>query len=149
MTYQLDGSRRLILTDDAWSLLRSVNRRGNEIVWTPDQVTWGVEDRWEMPKEVDGHKIEDCDGITLWKMHELMNAGVPPTPLLFTVCRDETGEGHAILCVSTNRGDFILDNRYPDVISYDRVKADGYKILYRSSVGGSLTDLWDAIKENR
>jgi predicted transglutaminase-like cysteine proteinase len=106
-----------------------------------------VKERWAFPKEMGDSKFEDCDGITLWKMHELMKRGFPADPLLFTVCHTENGSGHAILCVSTDRGDFILDNRYNGVKSYDEIRRAGYKILFRSSVGGSLTHLWDRINE--
>jgi predicted transglutaminase-like cysteine proteinase len=149
MNHQLDARRRLVLTKEAWSLIRSINRQGNEIVWTSDKENWGVEERWELPKQVGGKKFEDCDGITLYKMHQLLKAGVPAAPLLFTICLTEFGEGHAVLCITTDRGDFILDNRFPDVKSYDEIRAAGYKVLYRSSVGGKLTDIWEKIKELR
>lgn len=147
--YKLNGQRKLILTKEGWALLRNVNRQGNLIEWTPDEQTWGVEERWELPKEVGGRMLEDCDGITLWKMHQLMKAGVPGAPLLFTICLDENKQGHAVLCVATDRGDFILDNRFDDVQTYDQIRNHGYKVLYRSSVGGKLNDVWDKIKELR
>jgi predicted transglutaminase-like cysteine proteinase len=75
--------------------------------------------------------------------------GIPGAPLLFTICRDEEGNGHAVLCVATDRGDFILDSRFEDVQSYDQIKREGYQILYRSTVGGKLNDVWERIKELR
>jgi predicted transglutaminase-like cysteine proteinase len=149
MKHQLDAGRRLVLTQENWSLLRSINRRGNQIEWTSDEENWGVNERWELPKEVGGRKLEDCDGITLWKMHELMKLGVPASPLLFTICMTEANEGHAVLCVVTDRGDFILDNRFDEVKTYDQIKAFGYRVLYRSTVGGKLNDVWSKIKELR
>ena len=147
MPYQVDGNRRLILDPVGYAAIRRINQKGNRIVWTPDQTTWGVEERWEFPKTVNGRQFEDCDGITLWKMDAMIKEGIPATALLFCVCRAETGEGHAVLCVTTDRGDFICDNRFPDVKSYDDLKAYGYTFLYRSSIGSSLKDVWDKIQE--
>lgn len=149
MTHDLTADRRLRLTQAAWSSLRRINDQGNKIVWTPDQTVWGVIERWEFPKDLGHKKVEDCDGITLWKMDQLMKAGFPPDPLLFTICFTETDEGHAVLCVTTDRGDFILDNRYDDVKSYDELREIGYRFVYRSQIGGKLTDLWDRIRDNR
>ena len=40
-----------------------------------------------------------------------MLRGWPESKLLITVVRDENNEGHAVLTVRTDEGDFILDNR--------------------------------------
>lgn len=147
--YDLTADRRLHLTAAAWNTIRTINHKGNEIVWTEDKTVWGEIERWEFPKDLGDKKVEDCDGITLWKMNQLLKSGFPADPLLFTICYTETGEGHAVLCISTDRGDFVLDNRYQDVLAYEELKEIGYKFLYRSQIGGKLTDLWDKIKETR
>jgi len=41
----------------------------------------------------------------------LLEAGWPRQALLITVVRDKRGDGHAVLTVTTDRGDFILDNQ--------------------------------------
>lgn len=144
-----DANNRLVLTHKAWADLRRINREGNEIVWTADEENWGVIEKWEFPRQMRGKLLEDCDGITLWKMNALLQAGFPNTALLFTICFTETDEGHAVLCVTTDRGDFICDNRYSDVKSYDDLRADGYRFMYRSSIGGKLEGVWDKIAEIR
>lgn len=147
--HDLTSDGRLKLTQAAWAALRNINNQGNKIVWTSDMTVWGVIERWEFPKDLGSRLVEDCDGITLWKMDQLLKAGFPASPLLFTICFTETDEGHAVLCVTTDRGDYILDNRYPDVKSYDELNKIGYRFLYRSQIGGKLTGLWDKIKEHR
>lgn len=149
MSHELTGDRRLKLTAAAWAAIRNVNDQGNKIVWTSDKQVWGEIERWEFPKDLGNKKVEDCDGITLWKLDQLLKQGFPADPLLFTICYTETGEGHAVLCITTDRGDFLLDNRYQDVMSYDQLKEIGYHFLYRSQIGGKLTDLWDKIEESR
>ena len=41
----------------------------------------------------------------------LIQAGWPRQALLITVVRDKKGEGHAVLTVKTDKGEFILDNQ--------------------------------------
>jgi len=40
-----------------------------------------------------------------------MQAGIPRSALLITVVRDEQGDGHAVLTLRTDRGDYVLDNK--------------------------------------
>jgi predicted transglutaminase-like cysteine proteinase len=139
--------KRMTLDQNTYKILCDVNADGNQIVWTPDTTVWGVVERWDFPRDVKGHLIEDCDGITLWKMDRLLKAGLPAECLLFTICICETGEVHAVLCVTTDRGDFILDNRQRTVMTYDQLLKIGYVFKYRSKIGGKLTDQWDKIKQ--
>ncbi|MEI9916274.1 MAG: transglutaminase-like cysteine peptidase [Methylovirgula sp.] len=59
-----------------------------------------------------------------------MDAGLPRQALLMTIVRDLDGEGHTILTVKTNRGEFILDNLRDDIRPWD---ATGYHFLKRQS----------------
>ncbi len=141
----LNRDGRLILDSTAWNAIKDVQKSGNaQIRWVSDQDTWGQQEKWAFPKETGRTSVEDCDGFTLWKMRELMRRGFPAGVLLFTICRTETGEGHAVLCVATDHGDYLLDNRYARVMSYDDMLRQGYKFLYRSK--GKLTGRWDKIK---
>jgi len=40
----------------------------------------------------------------------LIELGYPRGALLMTVVKEKNGDGHAILTVKTNRGEFVLDN---------------------------------------
>lgn len=143
----LNRAGRLVLDSEAWNTIKDVQKRGNDqIRWVSDKQVWGVDEKWTFPKDSGRHMIEDCDGFTLWKMRELMRRGLPASCLLFTIVRTETGEGHAILCVATDRGDYLLDNRYARVMSYDDLVREGYRFLYRSK-GGKLTGRWDKIRQ--
>jgi predicted transglutaminase-like cysteine proteinase len=49
---------------------------------------------------------------------------------LITVVLDEAGEGHAVLMVTTDKGDFVLDNRRSEVLRWSDTH---YKFLKRQS----------------
>ena len=46
----------------------------------------------------------------LEKRRDLMSKGISLTDLLITVVRKPDGEGHAVLTVRTDEGDYVLDN---------------------------------------
>ncbi len=78
---------------------------------------WGVVERWSYPDDGKG----DCEDYVLLKRRMLMQAGWPREALLITVVRDKKGEGHAVLTVKTDKGDFILDNQargYPALVGH-------------------------------
>lgn len=104
------------LDQETKRLLRRVNRRVNrDIAPMTDKDHWGVVDRWELPPDGMG----DCEDYQLLKRQKLVKAGLPRRALLMTVVTDETGEGHAVLTVRTDQGDFLLDNKSDDVKRWD------------------------------
>lgn len=138
----------LKLGDSEWQILKQVNTLVNTTVtWMSDQALWNEIEHWDFPKSVRGHDREDCDGFALQKMKVLIERGIAPGPLTIAVCFTEEGEGHAVLCVSTDRGDLILDSRYPKVKTYDELKAIGYKFIIRSVPGMPLNTPWETIVE--
>ena len=97
----------LVLTQETWRELIEINSRVNaEIVPQTDMETWGQEEYWAYPVNGAG----DCDDIVLEKRRQLIDRGFPVSNLLITVVFQPNGEGHAVLTVTTDRGDFILDN---------------------------------------
>ncbi|MGH6859192.1 MAG: transglutaminase-like cysteine peptidase [Phyllobacterium sp.] len=94
------------MTHDFWQLIVSVNSNDNQkIKPLTDLEIYGVEEYWDYPDTVG-----DCEDYVLLKRRDLMQAGVSPANLLITVVRKPDGEGHAVLTVRTDSGDFILDN---------------------------------------
>ncbi len=57
----------------------------------------------------------DCEDYVLLKRRILIEKGWPESTLLITVVRDENNEGHAVLTVRTDAGDFVLDNKQRNV----------------------------------
>ncbi|MEE7494689.1 transglutaminase-like cysteine peptidase [Methylobacterium oryzae] len=118
------------LTVAVWRTLQSVNRRVNaRIRPITDQAHWGVVDRWDFPDDGFG----DCEDYQLLKRRMLVERGLPRRALLMTVVIDETNEGHAVLTVRTDRGDFILDNKTDAIRSWRRT---GYNFIKRAGQSG-------------
>ncbi|HEX2136889.1 MAG TPA: transglutaminase-like cysteine peptidase [Microvirga sp.] len=119
------------LTPSTWRLIVAVNRRVNRTILSlPDRQHWGVEDRWDYP--ADG--VGDCEDIQIAKRKLLIEAGLPRRALRMTVVVDEKGEGHAVLMVRTQEGEFILDNRRDAVLPWHRT---GYVYVMREGDHGA------------
>jgi predicted transglutaminase-like cysteine proteinase len=115
------------LTQQVWSTINSVNKKVNsDISAITDQEHWGVVDQWSMP--VDGKG--DCEDFQLLKRKLLAEAGISRRAMRMTVVIDELGEGHAVLMVRTDKGDFILDNKTSSIVSWDQT---GYSFVKRES----------------
>ncbi|MDX2289548.1 MAG: transglutaminase-like cysteine peptidase [Hyphomicrobiaceae bacterium] len=91
--------------------LDDVNRLVNRTI-TPqtDQELYGTTEYWTLPTT-----SGDCEDYVLLKRQLLIARGWPASALLITVVRDEVGDGHAVLTARTSQGDFVLDNKLPDV----------------------------------
>lgn len=96
----------MVLTEAALAQLDAVNRQVNgAIVPATDSQTYGEPEVWAFPV-VAG----DCEDFVLLKRRLLAQAGWPLSDLLITMVFQSNGEGHAVLTVRTDRGDYILDN---------------------------------------
>ena len=125
------------LTANAMKDLDRVNRQVNAAVKPEtDMDHWGVVDRWDYPLDGKG----DCEDYALLKRKILMAAGYPRQALLMTVVKDHEGEGHAILTVKTNRGEFVLDNLDDKVLAWSET---GYTFIKRQSQEDP--NLWQSI----
>ena len=119
-----------------WRTLTSVNRRVNaRIKPLTDQAHWGVVDRWDYPDDGFG----DCEDYQLLKRRMLVERGLPRRALRMTVVIDDIGEGHAVLMVRTDRGDFILDNKTNAILSWRKT---GYAYIKRE---GQDSETWVAL----
>ena len=63
------------------------------------------------------------------KRKMLIDAGWPREALLITVVRDKKGEGHAVLTVKSDKGEFI-DNQNETVLAWTDT---GYRFVKRQS----------------
>lgn len=129
------------MTPKLWQTILGVNRRVNATIQAvTDQEHWGVADRWDLPQDGYG----DCEDFQLLKRKLLAEAGVPRRAMRMTVVIDEKGEGHAVMMVRTDRGDFILDNKTSAVLpwhqtGYVYVKREGQAGLGWVSLGGATS----------
>ncbi len=115
-------SRRVMKT------LEATNRQVNaEIEPVSNVEHWGtLLDHWDYPTDGKG----DCKIYALWKRKKLLDLGFPRQALLMTIVRDLDGNGHTILTVKSDRGDYILDNMVGEIKLWDET---GYKFVKRQS----------------
>jgi predicted transglutaminase-like cysteine proteinase len=96
----------------SWREVTRINKFVNDSIKPmTDLDHHGVVEKWSYPDDGYG----DCEDYVLLKRRMLMDAGWPRGALLVTVVRDQNGDGHAVLTVSTDKGDFILDNQAASV----------------------------------
>ncbi len=118
----------LHLTTKTLQMLERVNARVNsEIVPVSNYDHWGTMlDHWDYPTDGKG----DCKIYALWKRKLLIDMGLPRQALLMTIVRDLEGNGHTILTVKTDRGEFVLDNMAQTIRAWDET---GYTFVKRQS----------------
>jgi predicted transglutaminase-like cysteine proteinase len=121
------AARDVVLTTKAWKDLVRVNRWVNDKIRPLTDVEhWGVVEKWSYPDDGYG----DCEDYVLLKRRLLMQAGWPRSALLITVVRDKKGEGHAVLTVKTDKGEFVLDNQNENILLWSDT---GYRFVKRQS----------------
>jgi predicted transglutaminase-like cysteine proteinase len=134
-------ARDVVLTTKAWKDLTRVNRWVNDTVKPiTDLEHWGVVEQWNYPDDGYG----DCEDYVLLKRRMLMQAGWPRQALLITVVRDKRGDGHAVLTVKTDKGEFILDNQNEEILLWSET---GYRFVKRQSQNDP--NVWLALGEPR
>ncbi|MFV0298794.1 MAG: transglutaminase-like cysteine peptidase [Hyphomicrobiaceae bacterium] len=108
---RMEHSGRVRATPAKMSELDLINRHVNRTIQpVTDMELYGEIERWVLPKD-----RGDCEDYALLKRHMLIARGWEPGTLLITVVRDEKGEGHAVLTVRTNKGDYVLDNKTDEI----------------------------------
>ena len=119
-------ARRLAMTEQQWLLVRMVNAFVNgAIAPVTDDTLYGTPEYWTIPADAG-----DCEDVVLMKKNVLQSKGFPAEALRITVVLDEHGDGHAVLTLTTAKGDFILDNRRNEIRNWGET---GYTLLKRQS----------------
>ncbi len=125
------------LTPAALRKIQQINARVNKSIEpVSDQEHWGVIDQWDYPTDGKG----DCEDFALMKRRLLIEAGFPRQALLMTVVKEKNGDGHAVLTVKTDRGEFVLDNLSDAVKPW---ASTGYRFVKRQSQENA--NVWVAI----
>jgi predicted transglutaminase-like cysteine proteinase len=105
---------RIQLTAAKYRQIEEVNTAVNtEIAPVTDLELYGKAEVWTYPTTKG-----DCEDYVLLKRRILIERGFPESTLLITVVRDENNEGHAVLTVRTDAGDFVLDNKRRDIVRW-------------------------------
>ena len=119
-------AKQVKLNDIRWDELVRVNDYVNRRIRpATDQELYNTPENWAYPEQ-----YGDCEDYVLLKRRHLTDLGWPVEALLITVARDHDNQGHAVLTVVTDVGDFILDNQNPDILPWHTT---GYAYYKRQS----------------
>lgn len=130
----------IALTNEVWEAVTRVNLTVNEAVTAlSDQENYGQVEYWSYPD----HGYGDCEDHALEKRRTLKRMGFSLSNLLITVVRMKNGEGHAVLTVRTDQGDFVLDNLNDEVKLWSRTN---YRFLKRQS--SEHTGRWVSLRDD-
>jgi predicted transglutaminase-like cysteine proteinase len=130
--------RDVVLTSKVWKDLVSVNRWVNKTIQpVTDLEHWGVVERWSYPDDGKG----DCEDFVAHAAYQ--SAGWR------AVAADHRGackkdEGHAVLTVKTDKGDFVLDNQAEEILHWIDT---GYRFVKRQSQ--SNPNIWVELGDPR
>ena len=129
------------MTTALWRQLGSVNAAVNAAVKPmSDLEIYGKDEVWAYPDK----GVGDCEDYVLEKRRRLNRLGLSLADLLITVVRKPDGEGHAVLTVRTDKGDYILDNLTDKVRAWDQT---GYRYLKRQAIDN--TGRWVSIRDGQ
>ncbi|MGP2490757.1 transglutaminase-like cysteine peptidase [Mesorhizobium sp. PUT5] len=129
------------MTNALWRKLTGVTAAVNAAVRPlSDMEIYGKEEVWAYPDK----GVGDCEDYVLEKRRRLNRLGISLADLLITVVRKPDGEGHAVLTVRTDQGDFVLDNLTDKVRPWNQT---GYHFLKRQAVDN--TGRWVSIRDGQ
>lgn len=117
----------MTLDGESWDNLRRVNNEVNDTI-APDASKGGYD--WSLET-----RLGNCNDYAVQKRNALIKLGYPMAALSLAVVRTSFGEGHLVLTVRTDRGDFVLDNRRSAIVAWNRT---GYSWLKRQSAENPL-----------
>lgn len=127
------------LSSKSIAKINQINRWVNSTIHPlSDERQWGIEDLWSYPDNGEG----DCEDYVLLKRRMLIEEDFPPPSLLITIVRSQKGEGHAVLMIRTERGDFVLDNLSDEMLPWSKTN---YHFIKRQSE--TNPNIWVKLKD--
>lgn len=114
------------MTAERWMEVSAINTDTNRSVTSGNDLElFGEDEHWTIAEAVG-----DCEDYVLLKKKRLEALGYPSSALLITVVLDENNEGHAVLTLAADTGDFVLDNRRDEILPFT---STGYQFIKRQS----------------
>ncbi|MGJ0506317.1 MAG: transglutaminase-like cysteine peptidase [Methylocystis sp.] len=136
---ETSAPREVELTPAAQRKIARINAWVNKSIQpVTDQEHWAAVDAWDYPTDGKG----DCEDFALLKRRMLIEEGFPREALLMTVVKEKNGDGHSILTLRTNRGDYVLDNLTDEMKPWTQTP---YRFVKRQSQENQ--NVWVAIAE--
>lgn len=129
------------MTGALWKKVVATNLEVNRLIKPMnDSDIYGKAEVWTYPAD----NVGDCEDYVLVKQRNLVARGMSVSDLLITVVRKPDGEGHAVLTLRTDKGDFVLDTLTDQVREWEET---GYRYLKRQS--SVDTGRWVTIREGQ
>ena len=120
---------------DNFAILSLVNRNVNANIRPIHKPVSGSIDTWAINPDQG-----DCNDYAVTKRHQLIQLGLPSSALLLAAVQTSRGEGHLVLVVRTDRGDYVLDNLTSQIRSW---RATGFRWVKRQSIDDPQS--WTAV----
>lgn len=150
------AARALPIMPIAWTsktrkLVNRVNRQINgAMIGTTDAMAFGRQEFWTMPLSAPDRPrgrskpLADCEDFALEKRKALIAAGIPEDALYLAVAVSESTGLHAVLVISTEHGDFVLDNMSEWLVEWSKtnyvwIKRQATTSLFDWVVAGNRT----------
>lgn len=113
----------LMMTNQNVEMLERVNLEVNKNVWPVSDIEkWKRVEYWS-DAELEGDE-GDCEDYCISKRRRLLELGVDRDDMNLAVVKDNNGEGHAVLIVTTSRGQLALDNLRDEILPWDETGYD-------------------------
>lgn len=110
-----DAPQFAVMTPEKWAELNKVNDYVNSAIpQVSDAALYDRDEWWAYPDTRGG----DCEDLAMMKRKLLIERGWAPENLLISVVREWNGDGHAVLLVTTDRGEFVLDNKNWEIVAW-------------------------------
>ena len=122
----------VVLNDQTWRKLIEGNTKTYHIVLTEDdEAHYGRPEFWTIP--TDGYG--DCDDYAVTKRKDLLAAGFPAPALRLAIVTTANDMRHAVLTVSTDKGDLVLDNIENNILAWN---ATGFTWIERQDASNPM-----------
>ena len=109
-----------------WQEVSAINLQANKSVISGNDLDlFGEAEHWTIAETAG-----DCEDFVLLKKKKLEALGYPSSALLITVVLDEKQEGHAVLTITADTGDYVMDNRRDEILPFT---STGYQFIKRQS----------------
>lgn len=117
-----DKAATIRLTPTTWAQINKINRKVNRAITSrTDLEIYGQGEVWATPL-ADAQRFGDCEDFVLEKRRALIAAGFPPKALSIAVVLTPRNERHAVLLVSGEVGEYVLDNLNSWVTPWDKTE---------------------------
>lgn len=123
LTHPAEASSVVVrATPLVWDVINGINQSINaRIKPMEDEEAFGQVDYWTLPLSDGPRAVGNCKHYALEKRKALVEAGFSVDALSIAIVETPWGETHAVLVVSTDQGDYILDNLTPWIKAWREV----------------------------